>query len=165
MLTPRVELTITGIFIVLIALGLYFTSRIDLAFSSDLETFSGPRAYPRLILLILLALILIPAVGQLRAVMRANDRGFGFEPFFDNRAVLSAALFAALLIFVLSFEPVGYILTVVPLLVVVAMLCGATSLTRALMVSIGLTALCLLIFRYGLSTVLPEGILGIDAAF
>lgn len=165
MLTPRVELTVTSAFIVLILIGLYLTSRIDLAFSSDLETFSGPRAYPRLILLILLVISLVIAGNQLQAIRLDQNKDNGQEAFFDKRQILSAALFVALLLFVLAFESIGYILTMVPLLTVVALLCGSKSVARSLVVSICLTALCLVIFRYGLSTVLPEGIFGIDAAF
>jgi hypothetical protein len=165
MLTPRVELAITGGFVAFILTGLYFTSRIDLAFSSDLETFSGPRAYPRLILFILLALTLVTAAQQFRALRRDEPALSRQDAIFDKRSLLAAAMFAALLIFALTFERIGYILTMVPLLTFVALLCGATSVVRALVVSICLTAVCLVIFRYGLSTVLPEGLFGIDAVF
>lgn len=163
MLNPRVELAITLAFMSLILLALYFTSQIDLAFSSDLETFSGPRAYPGLILGVLLFLNFGVAVSQIRGVrdeLRATT-----EPFFSERSKWAGVLFALLLIFVLTFEPVGYILTMVPLLIGVAFLCGAQRPVWAVIVAVGLTAVCLVTFRYGLSTVLPEGVFGIDAAF
>ena len=165
MLNPRVELAITLVFIGLILVGLFFTSRIDLAFSSDLESFSGPRAYPGLILSVLLILVVFVAVTQFRAVFRDSNGGAEYEPFFNRRSVWSAAMFVSLFVFVLTFESVGYIVTMVPLLTVVALLCGAKNVVRAFVVAVCLAAVCLMIFRYGLATVLPEGIFGIDAVF
>ena len=66
MLNPRIELAVTLAFVFAILFGLYQTSQIDLAFSSDLETFSGPRAYPGLILSALLVLSLSIAAIQCR---------------------------------------------------------------------------------------------------
>jgi len=165
MINPRVELVITLVFAILIMVGLVLTSRIDLAFSSDLETFSGPRAYPGLILSVLLTLMVFIAVNQFRGVFLDSNGGFEFEALFNSRSVWSAALFVSLFVFVLTFEGVGYILTMIPLLTVGALLCGAKGVMRALVAAICLTAVSLVIFRYGLATVLPEGIFGIDAVF
>jgi tripartite tricarboxylate transporter TctB family protein len=162
MINPRVELAITLAFLGAILVGLYLTSRIDLVFSSELETFSGPRAYPALILSIMLLLFGGIAASQLRAVRRETVSEPKFAPFFSARSIRSAVLFASLLVFVLSFESVGYILTMVPLLTFVALLCGAKNWIQALAVAVCLTAVCLLTFRYGLATVLPEGWFGID---
>jgi len=161
MLNPRIELAVTSVFIIAILLGLFLTSRIDLAFSSDLETFSGPRAYPGLILGLLLALNGALAIGQIRAI--GKTRTPPADGPFDRRTLWAAALFLTLLVFVAAFEPVGYILTMVPLLTGVALLCGAGKPVRAAVVALCLAAACLVIFRYGLATVLPEGIFGIDA--
>lgn len=160
MLKPRVELLVTLALVVAILFGLYQTSRIDLAFSSDLETFSGPRAYPGLILSVLLVLSVSIAAAQFRRFCRDPD--LVREPFLNRRAFWPAGLFLSLCAFILSFEGIGYILTMVPLLTLAAVLCGAKSVLRSLLVSVCLTALCLVIFRYGLATVLPDGILGID---
>lgn len=163
MITPMRELAFTAAFVVVIVLGLFFTSRIDLAFSSDLETFSGPRAYPRLVLLSLLALTLGTALGHLGKIRRGQTPDARQAPLFTAQTLLAGSLFVALVVFVLTFERIGYILTVVPLLIFVARLCGARSIVRAVIVAVCLSGICLLIFRYGLSTVLPEGIFGIDA--
>lgn len=165
MLNPRIELAVSVGFIVAILFGLYQTSRIDLAFSSDLETFSGPRAYPGLILSILLVLFVSIAAGQFRRVLSDTGIDSGQVAFLGNRILWSAALMASLCVFVLSFESIGYILTMVPLLTFVGLLCGARSVLRSIVVSVCLAAVCLMIFRYGLATVLPEGILGIDTVF
>lgn len=165
MLRPQVEFTVTIAFTLFILMGLFLASQINLAFSSDLETFSGPRAYPRLILLVLLALNLATALGQFRGMRRDHTNNSHAAAPFDKRVFLSMAMFGSLIVFVLTFERVGYILTMVPLLVMVAWLCGAKNLIHGLIVSLCLTALCLVVFRYGLSTVLPEGLFGIDAAF
>ena len=163
MLNPRTELVITVAFMVSIGLGLFFTSRIDLAFSSDLETFSGPRAYPGLLLSTMLVLFAGVAANQIRGVYKNPARRSGEQTFFSNRSGASLALFVALLVFVLTFESVGYILTMVPLLIVVALLCGAKSAIHTVITAVCLAAVCLIVFRYGLATVLPEGWFGIDA--
>lgn len=165
MLNPRVELVVTLTFVLAILFGLYQTSQIDLAFSSDLETFSGPRAYPGLILSLLLFLSLAIAATQIRSLFRGSEQGLVHEPFLNGRTLWSSGLFLSLCVFILFFESIGYILTMVPLLTLVAVLCGAKSLLRALVISVCLTAFCLVIFRYGLATVLPEGIFGIDTVF
>lgn len=162
MLNPRIELAVTFAFIVAILFGLILTGRIDLAFSSDLETFSGPRAYPGLILSILLALNLVMAANQVRSIIRERGQNIDHEPLLDKRALWSAALLVLLFVFVLLFQRLGITLTMVPLLTLVALLCGARSPIRAFVVAVCLTALCIVIFRYGLATVLPEGVLGID---
>ncbi len=159
---PRMELAVTLAFTVLILVGLYLTSRIDLAFSSDLETFSGPRAYPGLILSVLLVLNLFTVAGLARRFFRQTASSPDQTPTPSGNIGQSAGLFAALVIFVLTFEQVGYILTMVPLLTIAALLCGAKSPIKAFLVSFILATICLVIFRYGLATVLPDGFFGID---
>lgn len=165
MRNSRVEFAVSIGFIAAILFGIFQTSRIDLAFSSDLEAFSGPRAYPGLILLVLLVLFVSIAAGQVRKILRNTGRSAEQVSFLDKRAIWSAALMVSLCVFVLTFESIGYILTMVPLLTLVGLLCGAQSVYRSFVVSVCLTAACLVIFRYGLATVLPEGILGIDTVF
>ena len=70
---------------------------------------------------------------------------------------------AALLAFVLAFEPLGYLLTMVPLLMATAYLCGCRNGWRNLLVAVAASLVCLAALRYGLDTVLPEGVLGVDA--
>lgn len=159
---PRLEFAVALIFTGLILIGLVLTRRIDLAFSSDLETFSGPRAYPGLILSVLLLFNLITVVSQGRSVLRDPDLHSGQWWSVPKSTVHAAGLLVALIVFVLVFEPVGYILAMVPLLTIAALLCGAKSLVKAFLVSVSLAAICLIVFRYGLATVLPEGIFGID---
>ena len=159
MTKTRAELTVTLLLIAAVLWGLVLTRRIDLAFSSDLETFSGPRAYPGLILGVMLVLL----VATLFQLMRKPDSGTPYV--FGARTWRAIGLFAGLSVFVLAFEAVGYILTMVPLLVLVAHLCGARSVALSVIASLCLTAVCLVIFRYGLATVLPEGVFGIDAVF
>ena len=159
---PRIELAFALFFLALILVGFFFTSRIDLAFSSDLETFSGPRAYPGLILSVLLFLISMIIAGHIHSIYRRTDPKTDSGLKIPESSVRSAGLLVVLVVFLFAFEPVGYILTIVPLLTFAAVLCGAQSKTRALIVSILLAAVCLVIFRYGLATVLPVGLFGID---
>ena len=96
----------------IVAFFFYLTSLIDLAFSSDLEKFTGPRAYPRIILgamslisLLLLCQAWISPKDRLEKTSWSNLRLVGF-------ALTLITLFASL------FEPLGYLLTVPPLVFV-----------------------------------------------
>jgi len=95
MIKTRAELIVTLLLIAAVLWGFFLTSRIDLAFSSELETFSGPRAYPNLILCVMLALL----VGTALPVVREpKDR----ETFvFSGSTWRAVGLFAALTVFVL----------------------------------------------------------------
>jgi hypothetical protein len=143
----------------IVALFFYLTSLIDLAFSSDLEKFTGPRAYPRIILgamsligLLLLCQAWISPKDRLEKTSWSNLRLVGF-------ALTLITLFASL------FEPLGYLLTVPPLVFVAALLNRAENLKAALLVAIAASLTLLIVFRYGLNTVLPEGIFAIDQVF
>ena len=65
----------------------------------------------------------------------------------------------------LAFEPLGYLLTMPALLVAVSMLSGLARPAQAFAAALVFSLVCLVLFRYGLDTVLPEGILGIDQLF
>ncbi|MEQ9639715.1 MAG: tripartite tricarboxylate transporter TctB family protein [Alphaproteobacteria bacterium] len=162
MQNPRTELAFALFFTVLILIGIFFTYRIDLAFSSDLEVISGPRAYPGMILSVLLLLNLIAVATYVSRILRDADTAASWSLPIPGNFMRSVGLLVALTMFVLVFEPVGYILTVVPLMTLSALLFGERSPMKAFIVSVSLAAVCLLIFRYGLATVLPEGVLGID---
>lgn len=143
----------------IVAFFFYLTSLIDLAFSSDLEKFTGPRAYPRIILgamsligLLLLCQAWIFPKDRLEKTSWSNLRLVGF-------ALTLITLFASL------FEPLGYLLTVPPLVFVAALLNRAENLKAALLVAIAASLTLLIVFRYGLNTVLPEGIFAIDQVF
>lgn len=162
MRNPWTELAAALVLAAFILTGFYLTGRIDLAFSSDLETISGPRAYPNLILSVLLLCNLAIVAGLVRRLLRDPGPPPDLSQVLPDNAVRPAGLLVALIGFVLAFEQVGYILTMVPLLTVTALLCGAKGRIRAFLVSLGLAAVCLIVFRYGLATVLPEGLFGID---
>ena len=81
----------------------------------------------------------------------------------DLRAVGLAL--ALIILFVSLFEPLGYLLTVPPLVFAAAVLNRAKNLKTALLVAITASLSLLIIFRYGLNTVLPEGIFAIDQVF
>lgn len=148
---------ITALVIAAAALvGLILTSQIDLAFSSHLNALTGPRGYPGLILAGILVLALALAV---RAPARQAAEE---EPAQPGGRARAAGVYLALCLFVLLFEPLGYILAMPPLLVAVAMLGGARRWADAVAVAVLMAIICLLAFRYGLDTVLPEGILGVD---
>lgn len=157
MQTTKAPLLFALAFTAAILLGFYLNSRIDLAFSSDLETFSGPRAYPGMILAAMLAFNLL-TLFQSRQKAPTSVTS-------TPRTLQAMALFAVLVLFCFVLEPVGYILTMIPLLIIVARLNGAKSWALTILTSTLLSITCLVIFRYALDTVLPEGLLGIDRIF
>lgn len=162
----RIELLSALVMLVLIAGGFYLTTRIDLTLSSELETFTGPRAYPRIILsgmLILGLLLIFKAWGQLRSADPDPDEAAPM-PFHPRLTKVTLAL-GALVVFTAAFEPLGYIISLFPLLIAIGYLNGANNLARTALFSAAAAIICLVIFRYGLNTVLPEGILGIDQIF
>ncbi|MEM7461337.1 MAG: tripartite tricarboxylate transporter TctB family protein [Pseudomonadota bacterium] len=153
---------IGGVVLVLFALfGLWQTTLIDLSFSSELETFTGPRAYPQILLTVILVLSLCVVVGALLDRGKSTEK---IEPESRNKwKVLGAILI--MVVFIALFEPLGFILTV-PLLVIAAgWLNGAENMLRVATTAVLVSAFCLVLFRYGLNTVLPEGLLGIDQLF
>lgn len=135
------------------------TSKIDLAFSSELETLTGPRAYPRIILSVMGLLCAIQIAKALRLAPSANR---GATPGTGPKVPLMVALVAC---FAAAFEPVGYLLTAPVLVFFAARLYRANSLISSVLVALISAAVILVVFRYGLNTVLPEGILGIDQVF
>tara|TARA_B100000497_G_scaffold100411_1_gene113859 strand:- start:359 stop:838 length:480 start_codon:yes stop_codon:yes gene_type:complete len=143
----------------IVALFFYLTSQIDLAFSSDLEKFTGPRAYPRIILG---AMSLIGLLLLCQSWISPKDRLEKIS--WSNLRLVGVAL-ALITLFVSLFEPLGYLLTVPPLVFVAALLNRAENLKAALLVAIAASLILLIIFRYGLNTVLPEGIFAIDQLF
>lgn len=151
--------------LLLIGGGFFLTTTIDLSFTSDLETFTGPRAYPRLLLSLMLVFNLIVLA---RAWSRMRDADAPAPAATSKNAtgqLKAAAAACALIVFVVAFEPLGYILAMSPLLIVISLLFGARRRVLAVAVSLALMASCLLIFRFGLNTVLPEGLLGVDMIF
>ncbi len=145
----------------LIVVGFWLTTTIDLSFTSDLETFSGPRAYPRLLLSLALVFNLI-IIGRAWLGLRAGGAGHQAEAPLVSGRLKAVAAAVALGLFVLLLEPVGYILTMLPLLVVLSLLFGARRPAVVVGVSLALMLVCLIAFRFGLNTVLPEGAFGID---
>jgi hypothetical protein len=72
------------------------------------------------------------------------------DPLFTRGTWNALIVFIALILFTLLFERLGYILTMIPLLIVVAIMIGAKNNIAVALVSILLAITCLTIFRYGL---------------
>lgn len=140
--------------------GLYLSSAIDLSFNSEFETFTGPRGYPGTILGLMGFLLFALAIQTIAGRKDRDDQEVAAEP--TGRLKKVAAMVVGLGLFTALFEPIGYLLTIPPLLVFAAYLNGARSITANIIFCISAVFLCLAIFRYGLNTVLPEGLLGID---
>jgi len=145
-------------FLIFAAVGFYLTGLIDLSFSPELERFTGPRAYPRTLLAVIAVLAVLLLLGALRLPRAAPVRAEGAPP----RRWRCLAALGALALFVALFETLGFILAMPPLLIAIALLNGANRLWPVVVTSLVAAAICLLLFRYGLNTVLPEGLLGID---
>lgn len=157
------QVTLLGLAIIAFAM----TSQIDMQFASDLEIVAGPRRYPRIILTIFIVMNLILIASTLVKAKKgeahqATEPAENSVPAGKARA---AAVFVCLVVFVLAFDSVGYLILTVPLLMFVAWMNGARLSIQMVVVSVGLTITCLILFRYGLNIVLPEGLLGIDAIF
>lgn len=149
----------------LVAAALYLTRGIDLAFSKDLATLVGPRAYPRMVLgalLVMSCLLLLRSFRAMKADALTTDRRGDPVRFRPHKALKVGAVFAATLGFALTFEPLGYLVTVPAIMMVIAHVNGGRNYPAMLATSLAMALLCLLVFRYGLNTVLPEGVLGID---
>ncbi len=144
--------------LILTLAAFWATGLIDLSFASELETFTGPRAYPQIILSVMLGLSVLLMVRAALALVVSDEHGPG-----NRRGVVATV--GLLVGFVALFEPLGYILAMPCLVFAAALLVGARRLGSAALVAIVSSLLCLLLFRYGLNTVLPEGVLGIDQIF
>jgi len=160
----QAELVTAVVLLAFVLFAFYQTALIDLTLSSELETISGPRAYPRILLsgmLLLVLLQLVKAWLSRRNREAMADRNPALHPRLTKVAiaVFILALFTAL------FEPLGYLLTIVPMLLVIGYLNGARNVGQTVVFTALASAVCLLVFRYGLNTVLPEGLLGIDEIF
>ena len=153
------ELVSATALIAIVAFFFYLTSQIDLAFSSDLEKLTGPRAYPRIILGVMSIFgLLLLFQAWIAPKDKLEKTSWG-----DLRAVVLAL--ALIILFTSLFEPLGYLLTVPPLVFAAALLNRAQNLKAAVLVAITASLTLLIIFRYGLNTVLPEGVLAIDQVF
>ncbi|MDB3936103.1 tripartite tricarboxylate transporter TctB family protein [Granulosicoccus sp.] len=147
----------------LVIFGFYQTTTIDLTFSSELELFTGPRAYPRLLLCGMLLLVVIH-LGNL--VLR-SDNAINSDvkvPMHPRLSKVILALFV-LILFTSIFELLGYLLAIVPLIVTISFLNGANHIIKTCFFAVLISLICLIVFRYSLNTVLPEGVLGIDQIF
>lgn len=159
----RWELAGQFVFLALAISAFMLTGRIDMAFASDLEIFAGPRRYPRIILAIFISMnVVLIVTTLLRArTLSIPEAGPGDEPGSKGR-VRALAVLIALSVFVAVFETLGYLVLTAPLLIFVAVMNKAPLSAKTIIVCLCLTIICLMIFRYALNVVLPEGILGID---
>lgn len=147
----------------LVFIGFYQTSLIDLTLSSELEKFTGPRAYPRIILSGMLFLVFIQ-LGMIW-IARNKEVAADIAPPVHPRLTKVFLSLLTLTLFTAAFEPLGYIITMIPLLVIIGYLNGANNPWKIIVFAVVASATCLVVFRYGLNTVLPEGLLGIDQIF
>ncbi|MBT0958954.1 tripartite tricarboxylate transporter TctB family protein [Alphaproteobacteria bacterium KMM 3653] len=134
------------------------TFKIDTTFSSDLETLTGPRAYPRLILSVMavLAALLLFRSTKLPKLSEADGLG--------NMVVVGLAI-GLCVVFVALFEPLGYIIAMPPLVFSTGLLFGKRKPLQVSLYAAVISGLVLFALRYGLNTVLPEGLLGVDGLF
>lgn len=159
----KAEIVGVAALLALVLFGFYQTSLIDLTLSSELETFTGPRAYPRIILGAMLLLLFFQLLKL--GIDRNNVAGTDTSQPRHPRLTKVVVAIATLVLFSATFEPLGYLITVIPLLVAAGYLNGARSPSQIVVFSVIAAAICLVVFRYGLNTVLPEGVFGIDKIF
>ena len=145
--------------------ALILSAQINMEFASELEIFAGPRRYPRIILIIFILMNLILIASTLFNAKKLNRATEPPTAAPVNGKLRAFAVLIALIAFVIALEHIGYLILTAPLLVFVALMNGARKSISTIAVCVVLTISCLLIFRYGLNIVLPEGILGIDGIF
>lgn len=160
----RVDFLSAALLLTFVLYCFYLTTQIDLTLSSDLETFTGPRAYPRIILggMLLLGLI---QLGKSWINLKSHAGDEVPPEHFHPRLTKVCMALAALAVFAALFEPLGYLIVMSPLLVGIGYLNGASNFARNAVFSVVAMIVCLIVFRYGLNTILPEGLLGIDQIF
>ncbi len=150
-----------GAILALILAALWVSGSIDIAQFGVTERLSGPRGYPRALLLAGLALGIALVVVTLQATRRhGNDSPADFSIAEPGRPF---ALLVGLVGFALALDTVGYLIAMIVLLVFCARLYGARRWWQAIAAAIVFTLGSIVLFRFGLDTVLPEGWLGIDA--
>ncbi|MEM5499973.1 tripartite tricarboxylate transporter TctB family protein [Ahrensia kielensis] len=152
------EIAAASFFLALIAAGWGLTYNIDMTFSSDLETLTGPRAYPRLILAVMAVLAVFLLLRSIRLPKLSEVDELG------NIVGVGLAIGLCIL-FIAVFEPLGYILTMPPLVFFTGLLFGKSKPLHVALYSVVIVGLVLIALRYGLNTVLPEGLLGVDGIF
>ena len=154
--------------VILLAFGigaLVLSAQINMDFASELEIFAGPRRYPRIILVIFILMnVILIVTTLLQTKMRTKQTGSNRTTSQKGKARAFAVL-VSLIAFIVGLEAIGYLILTIPLLIFVALMNGAKRSLATIIVCVGLTIVCLLIFRYGLNVVLPEGVLGIDGIF
>lgn len=135
-----------GAALALAAIMIAFGYGLDAPFSYEPV---GPKAFPLLTAGIIAACGMALLIGRGGAVDTAAGPG-------TNRALL--LLSAALLVYALLFEPLGFLLATALLMTPVAMVFGA-KWWQGLVTGIGLAASFYVIFDRGLQVVLPAGLL------
>ncbi len=158
----RRDLIGAGLMLAIVLAALWVSGSIDIAQFGITERLSGPRGYPRALLAVGLVLALALAVASLRRSRRPADAGEQGEEVSISQPLRPLALLAGLVVFTLVLETAGYLIAMSALLVYGAHIYGARRWWHALAAAIAFTLASIVLFRFGLDTVLPEGWLGID---
>jgi hypothetical protein len=161
--SARRDLIGAGLLLAVILAALWVSGSIDVAQFGVNERLSGPRGYPRALLLVGLALAVALVVVTLRRARRHRDADAHDGDVSISEPARPLALLAGLVVFSLALETAGYLIAMSLLLVYGARIYGARSWWQTLAAASGFTLASIVLFRYGLDTVLPEGWLGIDA--
>jgi putative tricarboxylic transport membrane protein len=118
----------------------------------------GPRFFPLCIVLAWLVLSVIYIATHILKILRTG-KGQAAEKF--SRMVPAAILVAALIIYALVLDSVGYLLATALFFIAAARVLGSRNWARDITVGILLSALMYFSFTQALGVRLPEGILGL----
>lgn len=151
-----------GAVLALILAALWVSGSIDIAQFGVTERLSGSRGYPRVLLLAGLGLGIALVVVSVQA-MRRPGGDEGAAEFSVAEPARPFALLIGLVVFALALDTAGYLIAMSVLLVFCARLYGAQRWWQAVAAALAFTLASIVLFRFGLDTMLPEGWLGIDA--
>lgn len=124
------------------ALGLYLSWHLPVSGASGLNSGSAPR-YTGAALLVLGAVI--AAGGFFR-----EGEGFGRIAWRGMACILGGVLF-----FAVAIEPLGLVLTGIPLMLIASLASPDFRLKEATLFAALMTLFCVVLFRYGLAQALP----------
>ncbi len=141
---PRAIQDIVGglVLMLIAALALFLSRHLPVAGTSGLNSGSAPR-YTAMALLVLGAII--AAGGFFR-----EGEGFGRIAWRGIACILGGVLF-----FAFAIEPLGLVLTGIPLMLIAALASADFRLKEAVIFAALMTLFCVVLFRYGLAQAIP----------
>jgi len=117
----------------------------------------GPNFWPTLVLLSLIVLGVVVSVASVRKISREKSWG---EPILtmDRGKMRLLAAFGLIVVYLILIKLLGFILTTPPFMVLFMLLLGEKSKGWMLSVSVGMTAIIVIMFTKAMYVPLPRGV-------